>query len=288
MQKLITLFNRHSAYFQVTPLMLILGAFLIVPLLVIFTYSFYEFTGYFTRPAFELTAWIRAFTLDITYLNYWATIKITAITWAITLVIGFTLAYFFVFDILTLRFKIFLFLLTVVPFWTSGVVRMIAWLPFLGKEGIVNSAIMGLGLSDQPLEFLIFSEFAVIMSYVHMFTLFMVAPLFNVMARIDRSLLEAARDQGSNNWQILTNIIIPLSRPGIIIGTIFVTALVASDFTAIRFLGGGKLGSVSMTIANQYNSVQFPFSAANGLLLLVVLLLFVGGMMRVVDIRKQL
>ena len=268
--------------------MLILAIFLIGPLFVIATYSFYRFTGYFTQPAFEFEAWIRVVTLEITYQNYWSTIRITLITWAITLVIGFTLAYFFVFDIITLRVKIFLFLLTVVPFWTSGVVRMIAWLPFLGREGVINRAVMALGLSDAPLDFLLFSEFAVIVSYVHMFTLFMVAPLFNVMARIDRNLLEAARDQGAKNWQTLINVIIPLSKPGIVIGTIFVIALVASDFTAIRFLGGGKLGSVSMTISNQYLGVQYPFAAANGIVLLIVLLLFVGGVMRLVDIRKQL
>ena len=165
---------------------------------------------------------------------------------------------------------------------------MIAWIPFLGKEGLINQAIMGIGLSDAPLEFLLFSDFAVIVSYVHMFTLFMAAPLFNVMAKIDRSLIEAARDSGASGIQILFNIIIPLCKPGIAIGTIFVLTLVAGDFTIVRVLSGSQAGSISVAMANQVKVLQYPFASASAVVLLIVLLLIVGGIMRVIDVRKQL
>ncbi len=281
-------FHRFSNFVQITPLTLVLAVFLIVPMGIILVVSFYRFTGFLTVPGFVFENYTRQLGQAFTYQNYWATIRITGMTWAITLVLGFTLAYFFVFDVIALRVKILLFLLAVVPFWTSGVVRMISWLPFLGREGLINRSLMGSGLTDQPLDFLLFSEFAVILSYVHVFTLFMVAPLFNVMARINRDLLEAARDQGASGWQILWNIIIPMSRPGIAIGTIFVVALTATDFTAVRVLSGGKAGTVALTIANQYANVQHPFATANGIVLLIVLLVFVGGLMRLVDVREQL
>ena len=285
---MVSFFHRFSSLVQVSPLTLVLVVFLVVPMTIILVFSFFRFTGFLTVPGFVIENYARMLGQAFTYQNYWATIRITGITWAITLVLGFTLAYFFVFDLIQLRVKILFFLLAVVPFWTSGVVRMISWLPFLGREGIINRGIMGVGLADQPLDFLFFSEFAVILSYVHVFTLFMVAPLFNVMARINRDLLEAARDQGANGWQILWNIIIPMSRPGIAIGTIFVVALTASDFTAVRVLSGGKAGTVALTIANQYANVQHPFATANGIVLLIVLLAFVGVLMRLVDVREQL
>ncbi len=84
-----------------------------------------------------------------------------------------------------------LFLLCTIPFWTSNIIRMISWIPFLGRNGLANSALMNWGVIDQPLEWLLFSDFAVILAFVHLYTLFMVVPIFNTMMRIDRSLLEA-------------------------------------------------------------------------------------------------
>ena len=283
-------FSRYSAYLQAAPLTLVLLIFLVGPLVVILIFSVFKFTGFIWEPGFVFDSYERIFTgrLEVTIKNYVQTIKITAITWVITLIIGFTLSYFFVFDLISFRVKIFFFLLVVVPFWTSGVVRMVSWLPILGREGLVNKVVVGIGLSEQPWDFLFLSEFSVIVGYVHVFALFMVAPLFNVMARIDPSLFEAARDQGAKSWQILLYIIIPMTKPGIAIGTIFVVALVASDSTISRILSGGQMGTISTTISNQYGHFQYPFAAANGIVFLIILLLFVGGLMRVVDVREQL
>ena len=129
---------------------------------------------------------------------------------------------------------------------------------------------------------------AVTAKFIDRIALFMVAPLFNVMARIDPSLFEAARDQGAKGWQILLYIIIPMTKPGIAIGTIFVVALVAGDFTAVRVVGGGQMGTVATTISTQYGHTQYTFATASGIIFLVALLMFVGGLMRVVNVREQL
>lgn len=288
MTALTSVAKKYSSLLQISPLCLIILLFLIGPVIVILIFSFYTFDGFLMRPDLTTVNYTDVFTSSNTLRNYLSTAKIVAITWAVTTLFGFLLAYYLVFDIIQFRWKIFLFLLSVVPFWTSGVIRMISWVPFLGKEGLLNQAIMGLGLSDQPLEFLLFSDFAVVVSYVHMFTLFMAAPLFNVMARIDRSLLEAARDNGASGWQIVTNVIIPLCKPGFAIGTIFVLTLVAGDFTVVRVLSGGQTGTVSIAMFNQVTVLQYPFACASAIFLLLVLLLIVGGIMRLIDMRKQL
>ncbi len=280
--------RRYSPYFQVAPLTLVFLLFLVGPLIVILTFSVFEFDGYTWHPGFVFENYRRIFTSTVVLNRYVDTARIIAITWVLTFVIGFTISYFFVFDLKSFRFKILFFLLAVVPFWTSGVVRLLSWFPILGRKGLVNNAIVGLSLSDKPLDFLFFSEFAVVVSYTHVFTLFMMAPLFNVMARIDLTLLEAARDQGAKGWQILLYVIIPLSKPGIAIGTIFVVALVASDVTMARLLSGGRMSSVSALVVSQYSHIQYPFATASGIVLLMTLLLFVGGLMRVVDVREQL
>ena len=87
---------------------------------------------------------------------------------------------------------------------------MISWIPFLGRNGIANPTLISLGLIDEPLEWLLFSDFSVILAFVHLYTLFMIVPIFNTMMRIDRSLIEAARDAGASGWQTLWNVVMPL------------------------------------------------------------------------------
>jgi putative spermidine/putrescine transport system permease protein len=145
-----------------------------------------------------------------------------------------------------------------------------------------------MGVIDQPLEFLLFSDFSVVLAFVHLYVLFMVVPIFNSMMRIDRSLIEAAVDAGASGWQVLTNVIIPLSKPGIAIGSIFVVTLVMGDFITVRLMSGGQSASVGLMMANEISLLQYPAAAANAVVLLGVVLIMVALMLRIVDIRKEL
>jgi putative spermidine/putrescine transport system permease protein len=181
-----------------------------------------------------------------------------------------------------------LFLVCTIPFWTSNVIRMISWIPFLGRNGLANMTLIQLGLIKEPLEFLLFSNFAVVLAYVHLYTLFMVVPIFNSMMRIDRSLLEAAGDAGATGWQTLWNVIVPLSRTGILIGSIFVITIVMGDFVTIGVMGGQQIASVGKIIQVQTSYLQVPLAAANAMILLAVVLMIIWGLTRLVDIRKEL
>ena len=99
---------------------------------------------------------------------------------------------------------------------------------------------MASGSTDHPLEFLLYSDFSVVLTFVHLFTLFMVVPIFNTMMRIDRALIEAARDAGAGGLSVLRHVIVPLSLPGIAIGSIFVVTLVMGDFVTVQMMGGGQ------------------------------------------------
>jgi putative spermidine/putrescine transport system permease protein len=181
-----------------------------------------------------------------------------------------------------------LFLVCTIPFWTSNVIRMISWIPFLGRNGLANTTLLQLGLIREPLEFLLFSDFAVVLAYVHLYTLFMVVPIFNSMMRIDRSLLEAARDAGATGWQALRFVIVPLCKPGIAIGSIFIVTIVMGDFVTVRMMSGGQSASVSLMMVNAMSLLQYPAAAANAVVLLLLVLFTVAAMMRMVDIRKEL
>jgi len=165
---------------------------------------------------------------------------------------------------------------------------MIAWIPVLGRNGLVNSLLSELGLIDRPIEWLLYSDFAVILAFIHLYTLFMIVPIFNSMMRIDKSILEAAQDMGAGTLQILFNVIIPLCLPGIAIGTIFVVSLIMGDFITVQAMSGGQSASVGLAMNNKRALLQYPAAAADAIVLLVVVLIMVAALMRAVNIRKEL
>jgi putative spermidine/putrescine transport system permease protein len=192
-----TLSNALSGWLMASPLAIVLALFLVLPIAMIVVVSFWGATEFSIYPAFIFDNYEFLFRSSVTYSVYLKTFMFTIISWALCLAIGFTVAYFLAFHIRTQTWQIVLFLVCTVPFLTSNIIRMISWVPFLGRNGIANQTLISMGMIDEPLEWLLFSDFAVVLAFVHLYTLFMVVPIFNTMMRIDKSLLEAARDAGA-------------------------------------------------------------------------------------------
>jgi putative spermidine/putrescine transport system permease protein len=276
------------SHLSVLPFAAILIIFAGLPLLMVVLLSFWTFDGLEYRAEFTLANFAAVFASAATWRIFANTLRYAAMTWAITLVLGFTVSFYLVFHVRNLKLQIGLFLLCTIPFWTSTVIRMISWIPFLGREGLFNTGLMHLGLIHEPLEFLMFSDFAVILTYVNLFTLFMIVPIFNAMAKIDKSLIEAALDAGATGWQILRTIIVPLSRTGIALGTIFVVTLVMGDFFVVRVMSGGQSSTVVSAMKNNIDQMYYPQAAAMAVLLIAVVLGMVAAILRVVDVRAEL
>jgi putative spermidine/putrescine transport system permease protein len=287
--------RRGTTWLQATPLAAVFVLFFLVPLALIVAVSFWKATDYELIPAFTPQAYADIFSgcastaeLCVTLKTYLSTLKFCLLTWAITLAIGFTVAYFLAFHVRSTLAQTVLFIVCTVPFWTSNVIRMISWIPLLGRNGLVNQVLVSTRAVDAPLEWLLFSDFSVVLAFVHLYTMFMIVPIFNSMMRIDRSLLEAARDGGAGAWQTVWHVIVPLSKTGILIGSIFVVALVMGDFVTVGVMGGQQIASVGKIIQVQAGYLQFPAAAANAVILLAVVLLMIMALMRLVDLRKEL
>lgn len=276
------------SYAQATPLAMILGAFLLLPILMISVVSFWDYDFAQMYPDFVTFNYTETLGSWVTWKTYLNTLKFAFVVWAITLFVGFWVAYFLAFHIRTSAMQMVLFLVCTVPFLTSNIIRMISWIPVLGRNGLVNTTLVKAGIVSQPIEWLLYSDFAVVLAMVHLYTLFMVTPIFNTLMRIDKSLVEAARDAGASSFQILTNVILPLAKPGMAIGTIFVVTLVMADFSTVQVMSGGQSASVALMMKNQMSLLQYPAAAANAVVLLVLVLLMVAGILRIVDIRKEL
>ncbi|MFM0688393.1 ABC transporter permease [Paraburkholderia strydomiana] len=287
--------RRVSAWLQATPLTLTFAFFFIVPLVITLIVSFWDFNEYQIIPAFTLKNYAAIFDgcgsltdVCVTFKTYWSTLRFCAIVWAVTLVLGFAIAYFLAFHVRTTAMQTVLFLVCTIPFWTSNVIRMTSWIPLLGRNGLVNQALMSAHLVDQPLDWLLYSSFSVVLAFVHLYTFFMIVPIFNAMMRIDRSLFEAARDGGASSWQVIRDVVLPLSKTGIVIGSIFVVTIVMGDFLTVGVMGGQQIASVGKIIQVQTGYLQFPAAAANAIILLAVVLMIVWTLTRAVDIRKEL
>ncbi len=276
------------SWLQVSPLALILVVLFALPTLLFLVVSFFDYDRVGIYPAFLLDNYRELLTTPATLRIYVSSLRFAVIVWAITLFLGFNIAYFLVFHIRSRGTRAALFLACAIPFWTSGIIRTIAWIPFLGRNGAFNTALMDLHLTAHPLTFLLFSDFAVCITYVHLYTLLMIGPIANSMAKIDRALLEAARDAGASRWRIMTDVVIPLSRTGIALGSILVFTQVMGDYFVVKQMSGGQSASIVSALSTEIQAMQYPPAAASAMVLVVFVALIVAGMMRVVDVRREL
>ena len=123
---------------------------------------------------------------------------------------------------------------------------------------------------------------------MNLFTLLMVGPIANSLAKIDPSLIEAARDAGASRWRIMVEIIIPLSKTGIVLGSILVFTQVMGDFFVVKAMSGGQSASIVSALATEIQAMQYPPAAASAVVLVIFVAIMVALMMRVVDVRKEL
>ncbi|HTI83911.1 MAG TPA: ABC transporter permease [Acetobacteraceae bacterium] len=276
------------SWLQVSPLALILIALFVLPTGLFLVVSFFDYDRVGIYPAFIFDNYHDLLTTPATWRVYVSSLKFAVIVWAITLFLGFNIAHFLIFHIRSATTRTVLFLLCAIPFWTSGIIRTIAWIPFLGRNGAFNTILLKLHIISQPLTFLLFSDFAVVITYVHLFTLLMVGPIANSLAKIDPALLEAARDAGASRWRTMVDVVIPLSKTGIALGSILVFTQVMGDYFVVKQMSGGQSASIVSMLSTEIQAMQYPPASANAIVLVVFVAIMVGCMMRVVDVRKEL
>ena len=190
-----------AAWWQAAPLTAVFVLFFLIPLALILMVSFWDFNEYELIPGSTFKSYIAIFDgcgntgdLCVTFKTYLSTLKFCLLVWLITLTIGFAVSYFLAFHVRSSAVQTMLFVLCTIPFWTSNVIRMISWVPLLGRNGLVNDTLVAIGLVNRPVEWLLFSDFSVVLAFVHLYTMFMIVPIFNSMMRIDRSLIERPCD----------------------------------------------------------------------------------------------
>ena len=262
--------------------------FLIIPLFMMVYVSFWTQSTFSISPDMTLQSWKTFFSSSTYFGSLLRTIKIWLIVLFFTFIIGYPVALFIGQFIKNKTLQTTLLVICVIPFWTSFLIRVLAWRPMLGKEGAINILLQKIGLISNPIEILLFTELSVIIGMVQIYVVFMVGPIAFMISRIDDSLIEAARDLGASTYYIFVKIILPLSLPGVVVGAIFVTVMVLGEFATASALSGRKVNILGNIIITQVGSLKWAFAAVVGVILTVVMAFAVSILLRLVDLRKEI
>ncbi|MBI3653825.1 MAG: ABC transporter permease [Acidobacteria bacterium] len=263
-----------TANWLVAPGLFWLLFFIVAPLVIVVIVSFAT-RGAYGKTLYDFTWSNYARALDALYLSaYWRTIWIALLTTTLCVVVSFPVAYYIALRAPE-RWKRILLVLTVIPFWTSFLIRTYAWMLLLRSEGVINSALLHSGLIHEPLP-LLYNDFAILVGQVYGELPFMILPIYVALERLNTRLLEAAQDLGANRFWTFVKITLPLSRPGLLAGIVLVFIPSLGAFITPDLLGGAKSIMIGNLIQNQFAQLNQPFGSALSLLLtLAVLLLLV-------------
>jgi putative spermidine/putrescine transport system permease protein len=165
---------------------------------------------------------------------------------------------------------------------------MVAWLPLLGRKGLVNQILMGIGIIDEPAEILLYSEPSMIFSMAIIWSVFMIGPIYFSMAKIDRHVIEAARDLGASAWTTFWRIIVPLSKPGLATGVLFVFVVMMGEFAIQKFIGGGKTTMLANVLIQQQSLLQWPAASAVAVVMVLVSIPVIVLIFQFVKLREEL
>jgi putative spermidine/putrescine transport system permease protein len=278
----------RAAYLLVAPGVIWMALFLVLPIVMMLYVSFWTQTTFKIEPILTTRSWETFFASD-TYLSaLWTTVRIWLVVLAATLIVGYPTALFVGLFVRNKTLSTVLLVLCVIPFWTSFLIRVLAWRPMLGKEGAINIVLQAAGLIDQPIEALLFTELSVIIGMTQIYVVFMVGPIAFMLGRIDPNVIEAARDLGAGFGRIFRTIILPLSMPGVVVGAIFVSVMVLGEFATSAALSGRKVNLLGNIIVTQVGSLKWAFAAVVGVILTVLMGLVVAGLLRIVNLRREL
>ncbi len=262
-----------------------LGIFFLLPFLIVFKISFSDpivgqppYTAFFdwTASGFEkLKATFDNFRFlfedDLYYTSYLKSLRIAGTSTVLCLLLGYPMAY----GIARTRqpYRNVLLLLIVLPFWTSFLLRVYAWMTMLGTYGIINNVLVGLGLTDQPLK-LLYTDFAVYIGIVYSYLPFMVLPLYVALERLDLDLHEAAADLGARPTRVFLDVTLPLSVPGIVGGCLLVFIPALGEFVIPSLLGGADSLMIGRVLYDEFfTNRDWPLASAVATVLLLLLVL---------------
>jgi putative spermidine/putrescine transport system permease protein len=263
-----------------------MALFVGIPVVSILMFSFWKsgFSG--LQPAYNLKNYESLFGGG----SFWSitlwTYEVVLMVLAGVIVLSYPAAYAIWRIIRDERWKTAILLLCIVPFWTSYLTRTITWIPMFGREGVVNTVLLFLGIVDEPIEVLLYSPYSMMVGLWFLYIVFMIGPLYHSMTKIDRDVMSAAAVLGANPVRTFFNVVVPLTRPGLMAGALFVVVLGLGEFFTERVIGGAQNPMLAGLVLRQIDIFQWAAASAVAVALTVLTLATVAVMLRFFDLRR--
>jgi spermidine/putrescine transport system permease protein len=259
------------------PPLLWVTVFLLLPYAILFCYSFWSVSAAQTIVHnWNLQNYLQLVRNPIYLQVLFRSMRIAASVTVLALLLGYPLAYYLSFH--AAKRKDLLYQLVIIPLWASYLVRGYAWKTILGSDGVLNGFLQYLHITNKPVEFFLYSPFAVIITLTHIYTPFTLLPIYASLEHIPRNLVEASHDLGASPWSTFRRVILPLSLPGVLAGATFAFVLTLGDFLAPLLVGGPSGIMISNVVVSLFGAAyNWPLGAAISfcMMLLVVTLLFI-------------
>ena len=248
-------------YTLLSPTLILMILALATPIVVMVTLSFWTQTYLDFDRSFSLANYLKFFDKPIYPKILWKSIRISGAVTLATVLLAYPMAYFIAFRVN--KNKLVWLILITVPFWTSYLLRVFAWKIILGYNGVINSGLIGLGLIDEPLTFLLHNPTAVVITLAHAWAPIAILPIYVSLEKLDRSLLEAARDLGEGAVMTFVRVTLPLSMPGVIASSLLVFIPTVGDYVTPKLVGGTTGIMIGNIIQSLYGRGQnWPLGAA--------------------------
>jgi spermidine/putrescine transport system permease protein len=258
------------------PPLLWVTIFLLIPYAILFCYSFWSVSSMqVILHTWTLQNYVQLVRSPIYLQVLFRSMRIAASVTLCALLLGYPLAYYLSFH--AAKRKDLLYQLVIIPLWASYLVRGYAWKTILGSDGVLNGLLQYLHITNRPMEFLLYSPFAVIITLTHIYTPFTLLPIYASLEHIPRNLVEASHDLGASPWSTFRRVILPLSLPGLLAGATFAFVLTLGDFLAPLLVGGPSGIMISNIVVSLFGAAyNWPLGAAISfcMMLLVITLLF--------------
>ena len=273
-----------SLLFTAGPVLLLEGVFFLGPLFIMLMISTMTMENYNLVPEYGISNFVDGLTKPQNVGAFRTTTIVASLSTISTGIIAFPIAYFIAKH--GGKYKNQLAAIVIVPFWTNYVVRIFGWRIILSENGILNSILVRVGVISEPLAWILNSRFAIWLGLVYLWLPFMILPLYSSLENIDDVLLEAARDLGASRRAMFTRIILPLSIPGLLAGTIFVFIFSMGAFIVPSLLGGG-IPFVGTRIQYEFGfGADWPAGSALGSILMFIVVLTLGALLRYADLEE--
>lgn len=280
-------YNSRSSIllFGLLPIGTLMAVFFLTPLSIMILYSFWRVEGFDIIPQWTIENYSKFFTLPAYTRVLIRTFIISGVVTVLALVVGYPFAYFLV-RYIKPRWQRLLLVFVILPFWTSYLLRVYAWMTILGGKGLINQALMFLGLIDEPIRIFLYNEYAVVIVFLYLYVPFAIITLYTSLEKFDFNQLHAAADLGATPWQAFLYILLPQTRAGVITAFVFIFIPMLGEYITPKLVGGADALMISNLVVNLFKGFQFPQGSAITFVVVFFIIIFLVAAQKYIRLEE--